>query len=205
MNQRRNHSFRSIHPLRKPLNFDARKIHSFHVDSFLNQSDCNRMVSNPTANRHRGFIYSRARVVNPGWVFIVIYREAGSTRRISNSPRYTRETRLFSLHCCITSGKGLTRQAKRGRSSSATLSICMFNFVLWRQPRQTRRNGHCSRERDDSIVHVNVLISRWSWGACFFSRRSRKIELINFNSYLYLKEEVTRVDWMQLYCTYLLM
>lgn len=89
MNQRRNHSFRSIHPLRKPLNFDARKIHSFHVDSFLNQSDCNRMVSNPTANRHRGFIYSRARVVNPGWVFIVIYREAGSTRRISAV--YTRD------------------------------------------------------------------------------------------------------------------
>lgn len=46
-----------------------------------------------------------------------------------------------------------------GRSSSATLSICMFNFVLWRQPRQTRQNGHCSRERDDSIVHVNAHLA----------------------------------------------
>lgn len=45
-----------------------------------------------------------------------------------------------------------------GRSSSATLSICMFNFVLWRQPRQTRQNGHC-RERDDSIVHVNAHLA----------------------------------------------
>lgn len=144
------------------------------------------MVSNPTANR--GFIYSRARVVNPGWVFIVIYRKAGSTRR-SWITSNTRETRLFSLHCCITSAR-LDEASETGE-----ILECHFIYlhVQFRSlTRQTRRNGHCSRERDDSIVHVNVLISwRWSWGACFFSRRSRKIELINFNrlhSDLYLKE-----------------
>lgn len=190
MNQCRNLSFRSIHPfipfLRKPLNLGARKIHSIHVKT---PSQINQIAIEwyPTPR-----LIADLFILEQGWWILVGFSSSFIGRQDQRDGVWitsnTRETRLFSLHCCITSAR-LDEASETGE-----ILECHFIYlhVQFRSlTRQTRRNGHCSRERDDSIVHVNVLISRWSWGACFFSRRSRKIELINFNrlhSDLYLKE-----------------